>query len=1724
MNNDYLDQLAKFHKQHGHNLNRFPSVDKRPLDLYRLKKTVERKGGFDNVCKGKRWAEVGRDLGYSGKIMSSLSTSLKNSYQKWLLPYEEYLRVAKPGVQHQLEMANGGPTIPYTPSPGPSPVKRTQDQTPTSTIGTPTVQASVALNASINGADSLQPPSLSREVSSTQSQPPPNKTGGFTPVNPGGGFTAVNAASTPSASFTSVNGPNGYHSNSATPQRSFDTPPTSVGPSAVASYPNGVGSLKRQHSDSILTPDELDVMNRRSKRLRKDVPTVTGSNMHHSSHARMSGGRPVIDKERGDQKPGEVCEHCGRPEKTKMIECGSCESTYHMYCLEPPLKERPHFEWHCPRCLVGTGEYGFEEGDVYSLAGFQRRANEFKKYHFDTIAKTEHSPFNANKHRLEEKDIEKEFWRLVDELSDVTEVEYGADIHSTTHGSGFPTIEKQPRDAYSTDPWNLNILPLDKESLFRHVKSDVSGMTIPWLYVGMIFSTFCWHNEDHFTYSANYQHFGETKTWYGVPGDDAYKFEDAMKAEVPELFETQPDLLFQLVTLARPEKLRKAGVRVCAIDQHAGEFVLTFPRAYHAGFNQGFNFNEAVNFAPVDWEPYGREGVERLRNYRKQPCFSHDEMLLTAAGRDNAIKTSKWLAPAMELMRDNELAARKQFLDTPDSDSGVAPAEPYTGPRYKPQPEMIIPETEEEECICQFCKCYCYLSRYKCSKTGKYTCLLHAGSYECCDALESERYSGQNGSHVLSYRMSDDALATTVKKVVDKANIPESWAAKVDAELDDNPCPSLKHLRTLLTEGEKIQYDLPQLPDLRRFVERCNEWVEEATNYITRKQQSRRKSEKGWRKGTSKAADLEERDKELRKVDNIRKLLSSADEIGFDCPEISTLRERAENIADFQRDANTALNNIRSKSTTEFEELMERGREFHVDIPEIENLERVVKRLRWDDMAKLKKPNAETRKQDQTLQKIEKFLAEGAAIGVPDTNPDMIFFREHKAQAELWEQKAKELMSAEQVHYQQLDSLSTQAATLPVSADTLAAVDAILKKQREVQEKIVALVEQSKDPNFRMRPTYDDMRNIIKALEELQSKPSGTIELEKLQKQHEDWMRRGKKLFGKANAPLHILLQHMSIVAHRNESCFDLSDKPRMPVEPSSRANTPDEGTDDQPIADGSNSSRDVFCICRRSEAGMMIECEICHEWYHGKCLKIARGKVKEDDKYTCPICDWRVKIPRDAARPKLEELQAWQDELLTLPFQPDEETTLDSITEYGQNFREFLRPIINPENPTTPEEIGTLRFYLRKIEGADILLAEETNYLRQELHKWSPVAPVAPPKIETSGSTRKPRPTKQQKLMAQLGITNPDELPQQYKIKPHVAKRKASEAFSKNQPLQPATGSSMSPSGPAPSPKLGPARGQTPNSSRPFLTPLSIQVLGELASAPVVSKMLTAEPHMNSEKLLKMKGILLSDDSAKNIEADAMKSRIASYVPPPSIQPAYDYGGSSRRSSTPKNSMITAASQQAPIWAPTSNGPPAPQHPLARLDSPANFSPQVFQSHASPSFENHIYDGAGASMFESPSNEHKANMPSPNFGPRSGSMFDSPKPAPLHTGMSPAFGGSQHGVNNIDNVFADLLHDHEHFSGFDGTNEPKDKQQQQPEKSAVEKPAVVDAPASAPAPPAPVANMDKPDVEMSDAQQSAPAPEQQQQQPPPPPPLEGQSQADREKSLAMDDFVNAEH
>ncbi|KAG4123890.1 hypothetical protein ERO13_D10G005000v2 [Gossypium hirsutum] len=282
-------------------------------------------------------------------------------------------------------------------------------------------------------------------------------------------------------------------------------------------------------------------------------------------------------------------------------------------------------------------KFGFNSGSEFTLEEFQRYADEFKKMYFqrDCSEDLEPSMIECRKWEPSWEDIEGEYWRIVEQPKDEVEVYYGADLETGTFGSGFPKLSSvltgNDADKYATSGWNLNNFPRLQGSVLSFEGCDISGVLVPWLYVGMCFSSFCWHVEDHHLYSLNYMHFGDPKIWYGVPGNQATSLEAAMRKHLPDLFEEQPDLLNELVTQLSPSVLKAEGVPVYRAVQHSGEFVLTFPRAYHAGFNCGFNCAEAVNVAPVDWLEHGQLAVELYSEQHRKTSLSHDKLLLGSA-------------------------------------------------------------------------------------------------------------------------------------------------------------------------------------------------------------------------------------------------------------------------------------------------------------------------------------------------------------------------------------------------------------------------------------------------------------------------------------------------------------------------------------------------------------------------------------------------------------------------------------------------------------------------------------------------------------------------------------------------------------------------------------------------------------------------------------------------------------------------------------------------------------------------------------------------------------------------------------------------------------------------------------------------------------------------------------------------------------------------------------
>jgi hypothetical protein len=95
-------------------------------------------------------------------------------------------------------------------------------------------------------------------------------------------------------------------------------------------------------------------------------------------------------------------------------------------------------------------------------------------------------------------------------------------------------------------------------------------------------------------FSLNYHHCGAPKTWYGVPGHAAADFEEVVQryGYDPEMLKevgkgAELDFLLGKTTMFAPRLLSEHGVPVFRAVQNPGDFVVTFPRAYHAGFSHG---------------------------------------------------------------------------------------------------------------------------------------------------------------------------------------------------------------------------------------------------------------------------------------------------------------------------------------------------------------------------------------------------------------------------------------------------------------------------------------------------------------------------------------------------------------------------------------------------------------------------------------------------------------------------------------------------------------------------------------------------------------------------------------------------------------------------------------------------------------------------------------------------------------------------------------------------------------------------------------------------------------------------------------------------------------------------------------------------------------------------------------------------------------------------------
>ncbi|OCH87758.1 hypothetical protein OBBRIDRAFT_759285 [Obba rivulosa] len=158
-----------------------------------------------------------------------------------------------------------------------------------------------------------------------------------------------------------------------------------------------------------------------------------------------------------------------------------------------------------------------------------------------------------------------------------------------------------------TKSWNVANLHSALTRLLPSSAQGLPGVNTPYLYFGMWRATFAWHVEDMDLFSINFIHFGAPKYWYAIPQARAAALEQTMRGYFPKDVSQCSQFLRHKSFLASPTLLSQSSCRPNTLVQHQGEFVITFPRGYHAGFNLGLNCAESVNFALESWIDMGRK-------------------------------------------------------------------------------------------------------------------------------------------------------------------------------------------------------------------------------------------------------------------------------------------------------------------------------------------------------------------------------------------------------------------------------------------------------------------------------------------------------------------------------------------------------------------------------------------------------------------------------------------------------------------------------------------------------------------------------------------------------------------------------------------------------------------------------------------------------------------------------------------------------------------------------------------------------------------------------------------------------------------------------------------------------------------------------------------------------------------------------------------------------------
>lgn len=301
-------------------------------------------------------------------------------------------------------------------------------------------------------------------------------------------------------------------------------------------------------------------------------------------------------------------------------------------------------------------------------------------------------------------------------------------------------------------------------------------------------------------------------------------------------------------------------------------------------------------------------------------------------------------------------------------------------------------------------------------------------------------------------RFSDVELLEIQTKVAERAAVPATWKMKLDKLLLETARPSLRHLRSLLTEGERIHvnYPLEEIYMLRKCISRAGEWIDSANAFIIRKQSRKRPRRSRGRPAHDADETSEKPEKSLA---DLYALLDGVNILGFECTEIASLRTLANQAEDLKTVAATILQSEAANRNRE--EYMQQCRKLVLDasslnvlIDEVAEVEKIVDKEQLLAELGEKMEDGFT----LTLEEVRQLLSRSRACKLPLDNEYIRLLEIRLHEGTSWEDRAQEVLRQPIKTLEDLDQFADLDPSVPIDPSILDRIMSARAKARDFEK------------------------------------------------------------------------------------------------------------------------------------------------------------------------------------------------------------------------------------------------------------------------------------------------------------------------------------------------------------------------------------------------------------------------------------------------------------------------------------------------------------------------------------------------------------------------------------------------------------------------------------------------------------------------------------------------